>query len=139
MKLKPPSPKPKAVTPRVARKAHTETPMLIAQNRVKPVGKTSTKARGRSVHITATAPRSLKDQVGHSKQARLIAVLNTRTGASIAQMMSLTGWQAHTVRGTISGVLRKKLGLTVNCEATDDSGDRRYRIITSTPKSAVVA
>jgi hypothetical protein len=44
-------------------------------------------------------------------------------------MMPLTSWQAHTVRGTISGVLRKKLGLNVTCQAASDSGDRAYRIV----------
>jgi hypothetical protein len=42
-------------------------------------------------------------------------------------MVQLTGWQAHTVRGVISGVLRKKLGLQVSCA---ESGNvRRYQII----------
>jgi hypothetical protein len=44
-------------------------------------------------------------------------------------MMPLTSWLAHTVRGTISGVLRKKLGLNVTCQAASDSGDRAYRIV----------
>jgi hypothetical protein len=46
-------------------------------------------------------------------------------------MMTLTGWQAHTVRGTISGVLRKKLGLTVDCQPSSDSGEHLYRIVNS--------
>jgi hypothetical protein len=44
-------------------------------------------------------------------------------------MMTLTGWQAHTIRGTISGVLRKKLGLNVTCTPSTDSGARLYRIV----------
>jgi len=63
-----------------------------------------------------------------SKQARLIALLHTPSGATLVQMMTLTGWQAHTVRGTISGVLRKKLGLHVTCEPATDTNPRRYRI-----------
>jgi hypothetical protein len=43
-------------------------------------------------------------------------------------MTALTGWQAHTVRGTISGVLRKKLQLNVTCAAEGD-GARVYRIV----------
>lgn len=66
-----------------------------------------------------------------SKQAYLIAMLRTPSGASIEQMMSFTGWQAHTVRGTISGVLRKKLGLNVTCTPSAESGTRRYRIVES--------
>jgi hypothetical protein len=47
------------------------------------------------------------------------------------KMMAVTGWQAHTVRGTISGVLRKKLGLNVTCESSAKSGERVYRIVNS--------
>lgn len=50
-----------------------------------------------------------------SKQSQLIARLKSNPGVTIHQMMALTGWQAHTVRGTISAVLRKKLGLNVTC------------------------
>ena len=66
--------------------------------------------------------------IGTSKQARLIALLGTAAGASIAQMIALTGWQAHTMRGTISGVLRTRLGLNVAC-AAGDSGVSIYRIV----------
>ena len=42
-------------------------------------------------------------------------------------MTAATGWQPHTVRGTISGVLRKHLGLNVICTA--EAGHRTYRIV----------
>lgn len=53
-----------------------------------------------------------------SKQSQLISLLQTSEGCTISQMIDLTGWQAHTVRGVISGVLRKRLGLNVVCEKT---------------------
>jgi len=91
----------------------------------KPVAKRPNKA---SVEVqAATAPLAVRD----SKQARLIGLLRDVPGATIEQMMFLTGWQAHTVRGTISGVLRKKLGLNVACEAAPDSETRVYRILGS--------
>ncbi len=62
-----------------------------------------------------------------SKQAQLIGLLRSADGADLAQMIAVTGWQAHSVRGAISGVLRKKLGLTVVSQA-DAAGIRRYRI-----------
>lgn len=65
---------------------------------------------------------------GNSKQSQLIAKLSADSGMTVQQMMELTGWQAHTVRGTISGVLRKKLGLNVAC-ASENAGARVYRII----------
>ncbi|MDO9314897.1 MAG: DUF3489 domain-containing protein [Burkholderiaceae bacterium] len=75
------------------------------------------------------APPAPAEPIGTSKQARLISLLNATSGATLEQMMSLTGWQAHTVRGTISGVLRKRLGLNVVCDAADASDPRRYRIV----------
>ena len=65
---------------------------------------------------------------GTSKQARLVSLLRASSGATLEQMMALTGWQAHTVRGAISGVLRKRLGLNVVCDSGSGSGARCYRI-----------
>lgn len=84
------------------------------------------KATARSSSVAPPVP---ENSTGLSKQVRLISLLQAKPGATIAQMMTLTGWQAHTVRGTISGVLRKKLGLKVICGPSMDSGARLYRII----------
>jgi hypothetical protein len=78
------------------------------------------------------APIALPLPVGPtaaSKQARLICLLRASSGATLEQMMALTGWQAHTVRGAISGVLRKRLGLNVVCDSGSGSGARCYRIV----------
>ena len=66
---------------------------------------------------------------GHpqSKQAQLIALLSSSSGASMTHMMELTNWQPHTVRGMLSGSLRKRLGLTVQWQIED--GVRVYRIV----------
>ncbi len=85
--------------------------------------------RKTSPRVASTAPPVPVVPAGQSKQARLISMLQAAPGASIEQMMKLTGWQAHTVRGTISGVLRKKLGMNVASESADETGTRRYRII----------
>lgn len=66
---------------------------------------------------------------GASKQSRIIARLETAPGASIAQLVELTGWQPHSVRGVISGVLRKKLGFEVKSEQCPKTGERLYRIL----------
>jgi hypothetical protein len=61
-----------------------------------------------------------------SKQARLVALLRHAKGASIAEMVKATGWQAHSVRGVMSGVLKKKLGLTIT--STKEERGRVYRV-----------
>ncbi len=60
------------------------------------------------------------------KLGLLTALLGRPQGASIADMMHATGWQAHSVRGALSGALKKKRGLKVNSEKTE--AGRVYRI-----------
>ncbi len=62
-----------------------------------------------------------------TKQALLIDLLKRKTGATIDEIVEATGWQAHSVRGAISGALKKKLGLAVSSEKADGRG-RVYRI-----------
>lgn len=63
-----------------------------------------------------------------TKQAALIDLLQRSEGATISDIQTATGWQAHSVRGAISGTLKKKLGLTVSSE-TDETRGRVYRIV----------
>lgn len=65
-----------------------------------------------------------------SKQDRLITLMSHSKGTTIDELMAATGWQAHSIRGVISGVLRKRLGLNVISE-TPEGGVRRYRILKS--------
>jgi hypothetical protein len=62
-----------------------------------------------------------------TKQALLIDLLKRKTGATIDEVIKATGWQAHSVRGAISGTLKKKLGLTVESKAVEGRG-RVYQI-----------
>lgn len=62
-----------------------------------------------------------------TKLAAIIDAMRHPGGATIAQMMAGTGWQAHTVRGAISGMVRKRLGYEVFTEKGAD-GQRAYRI-----------
>jgi Protein of unknown function (DUF3489) len=62
-----------------------------------------------------------------SKEAMLIEMLSRPEGATIAQIVAVTGWQAHTVRGAFAGALKTKRGLTVTSEKLD-GGERVYRL-----------
>ena len=66
----------------------------------------------------ATKARTKADQV--------VGLLSRPSGASIAEMMKSTGWQAHSVRGFLAGSLKKK-GHGVASEL-DEGGVRRYRL-----------
>ncbi|WP_367068309.1 DUF3489 domain-containing protein [Oryzisolibacter sp. LB2S] len=63
-----------------------------------------------------------------TKLAALVVALRRPQGATCLQLMLATGWQPHTVRGAISGMLRKKLGLNVVL-AHNDTGERVYRVV----------
>src|ERR1700687_5401664 len=98
-----PKSKPKAATRSAARKT------------------SKTKSRARS------APRSSKPATGaHTKHARIIAMLRSPAGATIAAIMTVTDWQQHSVGGFLAGVVRKKLGLDLVLETNGQV--RVYRI-----------
>ena len=73
----------------------------------------------------------------HTKRARIIAMLRTPPGTTIAAIMTATDWQQHSVRGFLAGVVRKKLGLNLVSEQTDTG--RVYRIKDSKASSAAAA
>ena len=61
-----------------------------------------------------------------SKSATVISLLGSKTGVTIAEIAASTGWQNHSVRGFLSGTVKKKLGHEITSEVID--GVRRYRI-----------
>jgi hypothetical protein len=73
----------------------------------------------------AAAPFKAKAK-SDTKHARIIAMLQSPAGATVARIMSATDWQQHSVRGFLAGVVRKKLRLMLVSEMTDKG--RIYRI-----------
>jgi Protein of unknown function (DUF3489) len=61
-----------------------------------------------------------------SKQSRVIAMLQSPAGATIAAMIQATGWQQHSVRGFLAGVVRKRLKLKLSSKKVE--GTRVYRV-----------
>ena len=94
-------------------------PTLRAKHAAKSPNRVAAPKR-RAAAVAPVAPAS-------TKQSQLIALLRSSQGTSIDAMTAATGWQPHTVRGTISGVLRRRLGLNVICTA--EAGHRTYRIV----------
>ena len=62
-----------------------------------------------------------------SKGAKVLALISRAKGATLAEIMKATDWQAHSVRGFISGALGKKLGIKVT-SAKNDAGERSYSL-----------
>jgi hypothetical protein len=62
-----------------------------------------------------------------TKSDAVLKLLRSTKGTTIAAMVDATGWQAHSVRGFLSGTVKKKMGLAILSDAGKD-GVRRYRI-----------
>jgi len=62
-----------------------------------------------------------------TKSAKILALLRRPAGASLSELRKATGWQAHSVRGFLSGAVKKKMGLPVE-SAPRDNGERAYRV-----------
>ena len=93
--------------------------------------RTSKSKRVRVTAAKAAHPADVRSNAGKkleavSKQGRVVAMLQSPAGTTIAAMMHATGWQAHSVRGFLAGVVRKKLKLQLNSEKID--GNRIYRV-----------
>jgi hypothetical protein len=75
------------------------------------------------------APKAAKEKGTRdgSKAAQVLDLLKRPDGATLAELMNATGWQAHSVRGFLSGTVSKKLGLTVTSVKAED-GERTYSI-----------
>jgi hypothetical protein len=74
------------------------------------------KAKAKAAKASKAAPTEKPTARAGTKQALMIELLKRLEGATVEQIAAATGWQHHTIRGAISGSLKKKLGLTV--EAT---------------------
>lgn len=115
------------------------TPVKKFENRTKAVARIwkAVESLGRS---TAAPPRSKQRKPGKksatarktrpdertNKKAAVIAMMKRAKGATLAEIMAATDWQAHTVRGFVS-ILASKAGLTVESTKSAD-GTRTYRI-----------
>ncbi len=94
---------------------------IAASDKSQPIHKPKKKKKHSSNPIiNATADERT------SKQATLIALLEHPNGATIGDLASRLGWQRHSVHGVMSGVLRKKLALTITSNAEERG--RVYRI-----------
>ena len=101
--------------------------MTKPKTKSKAVTRSTTRRTGKAASRKRSAPASSKSAAGpHTKHDRIIAMLRTTAGATIASLATATQWQQHSVRGFLAGVVRKKLGLNLVSEQTDKG--RVYRI-----------
>lgn len=92
--------------------------------------KTKTQARTqkppRARATTASAKQNSPSNTPRGKLGAVVELLRRPEGATVEALSAATGWQVHSVRGAMSGALKKKLGLTIVSEKTE--AGRIYRI-----------
>ena len=72
--------------------------------------------------------KDARQQNTPTKTQKVLTLLRRKRGATIDQLVKVTGWQRHSVRGLISGTIKKKLLFNVVAEK-DEGSETRYRII----------
>jgi Protein of unknown function (DUF3489) len=101
--------------------------MTKPKSKPKAATRSTTRKIAKRVSRKLTTPLSSRPKARpDTKHARIVAMLRTPAGATIAAIMTATDWQQHSVRGFLAGVVRKKLGLNLVSEQTDKG--RVYRI-----------
>jgi DNA-binding MarR family transcriptional regulator len=80
------------------------------------------KAKAKAAKPGKAAPAAKPTPRAGTKQALMIDLLKRPKGATVEQIAAATGWQHHTIRGAISGALKKKLGLTIEATRTREVG-----------------
>jgi hypothetical protein len=87
--------------------------------------KAKTTARATSAEGVAGEPSAKPTPRAGTKQAQMIEMLKRPEGATVEQIAAATGWQHHTIRGAISGALKKKRGLTVEATRAREVGPNK--------------
>ena len=119
----------------------TETATALAVEEPKATQKASAAKRARTVapkkaksgkkaSPAKKAPKGAKKAAGArdgSKAATILDLLKRKDGATLKELMKVSGWQAHSVRGFLSGTVGKKLGLAVTSVKSED-GERSYSV-----------
>ncbi|MCW5685985.1 MAG: DUF3489 domain-containing protein [Pseudolabrys sp.] len=90
----------------------------------------SRRRRAPKIHHPKNSSTTASDTSSSTKRDRILTMLRSSSGASLATLAEETQWQPHSVRGFLAGVVRKKLGLDLVSTPTDQG--RIYRIVDKT-------
>src|ERR1019366_9180373 len=113
----PPTKKPRSA----AQKTHVAPSQARSGKKATPAKKANKGAK------SAKSPKKATGACQGSKTSKVLDLLKRSGGATLKELMKATGWQAHSVRGFMSGALGKKMGLAVTSTKAED-GERRYSV-----------
>ena len=99
----------------------------VAPSKTKSGKKATPPKKGVKAAKGANAAKNQSGARQGSKTQKVLELLKRSSGATLKEIMKATDWQAHSVRGFISGTLGKKMALEVESVKGDD-GERTYRI-----------
>lgn len=102
-------------------KDSTQTAAVTTRGRVAP-------KRAKQPNPTTGVKRRRRSAIRPgTKTAKILRLLKRPAGASLAELTKATGWQAHSVRGSLSGAVKAKMRLKVTSAKRED-GERAYRV-----------
>jgi Protein of unknown function (DUF3489) len=145
------APVPAAEAPQGAPEAHEgdaagaepqQAPTEPAQAAQAPAAAKAKAAKAKPAKPAQAASADKPTPRAGTKQAQMIKLMERPEGATVEQIAAATGWQHHTIRGAISGALKKKLGLNVEATRTREVGPEKtgakgsatvYRIVGTDP------
>lgn len=107
--------------------ASTKTVTKAKSSSSKPRTSLNTRVKGTRVANPHTKVPSATDAPAKSKCDQVLQLLRRNKGASLAELQEATSWQAHSVRGFLSGTVKKRMGLNLSSDKPE-GGERRYMI-----------
>ena len=95
------------------------------ERKLQEVEEQLTEQGGKAASKKRPAPEIPSARPG-TKKAAILSLLKRPKGATLKELMKVSQWQAHSIRGFLSGSLRKQMGLKV--QVIDRDGERAYQI-----------
>jgi hypothetical protein len=99
----------------------------VAQGKAKSGKKSTSAKKGTKGAKAAKAAKKESSSRKGSKTEKVLELLKRPNGATLAELMKATSWQAHSVRGFLSGTVGKKLGFKLESTKAED-GERTYSL-----------
>jgi len=115
----------KSTAPGEPSKAHKKASPTPQRGKV--AKKSKPRKRAKSARKSQKKSHSTKSARTGSKSKMILDLLKRPGGVTAKQLMQVTGWQPHSLRGFLSGIVNKKMGLTVT-STRGDTGDRTYSV-----------